>query len=190
MTGAETERKKAFLRSYQRAKRGQVALMLELEELENALPAAGYDGQPHSHEPQDLSGKVARIVELKEKIRAETDGCLRAFALIENAVKRLGPGYEREVLTRRYLIGQSWEDIETEMHMSARNAQRYHGYALAQLVVPKGWKSEKVRRRDPAAPGGEAAAVCAGGADRERRDPAAAEAGRAGAHEGSAAPDQ
>lgn len=174
----EIERKKAFLKSYQRAKRGLAALRLELEEIENAMPAAGYDGLPHSHEPQDLSGKVARIVELKEKISREAEGCVRTFGLVENAVKRLGPGYEREVLTRRYLIGQSWEEIEEGMSMTARNAQRYHGYALAQLVVPKGWRNEKARGRGQAAPGDPAAAAGEGDADCERRDPAEAEAGR------------
>lgn len=138
------ERKKAFLRSYQRTRRGLAALTLELEELRTAaaMPGRGYDGMPHGHTPQDLSGIVARIAETEAKAAAARAAMQQDLVMVENAILRVGPGYEREVLTRRYIRGETWDQIADEMHMTARHAQRYHGYALAMVRVPEGWKRE------------------------------------------------
>lgn len=138
------ERKKAFLRSYQRTRRGLAALTLELEELRTAaaMPGRGYDGMPHGHTPQDLSGIVARIEETEAKAAAARTAMQQDLVMVENAIMRVGPGYEREVLTRRYIRGETWDQIAEEMNMTARHAQRYHGYALAMVRVPEGWKRE------------------------------------------------
>ena len=140
----DTERTKAFLKSYQRAKRGQLALMLELEELEAAaaFKGTGSDGMPRSRQPQDLSGIVARIAETEAKAAAARLAMQQDLVMVENAIMRVGPGYEREVLTRRYIRGETWDQIAEEMHMTARHAQRYHGYALSMVRVPEGWKRE------------------------------------------------
>lgn len=137
----DTERTKAFLRSYQRAKRGQLALMLELEELEAAaaFKGTGSDGMPRSRQPQDLSGIAVRLVELKQRIATEALGMVHAFELVDNAISQMGDGYEREVLTRRYILGQKWEQIADEMHMAVRSVHRYHGLALQQVRIPEGW---------------------------------------------------
>ena len=37
---------------------------------------------------------------------------------------------QREVLTRRYIIGQRWEDIALSMNYSRQHITRLHGYAL------------------------------------------------------------
>ena len=138
------ERKKAFLRSYQRTRRGLAALTLELEELRTAaaMPGRGYDGMPHGHTPQDLSGIVARIADTEAKAAAARLAMQQDLVMVENAIMRVGPGYEREVLTRRYIAGETWDQIADEMHMTARHAQRYHGYALSMVRVPEGWKRE------------------------------------------------
>lgn len=138
------ERKKAFLRSYQRNRRGLAALTLELEELRTAaaMPGRGYDGMPHGHTPQDLSGIVARIAETEAKAAAARLAMQQDLVMVEQAIMRVGPGYEREVLTRRYIAGETWDQIADEMHMTARHAQRYHGYALSMVRVPEGWKRE------------------------------------------------
>ena len=41
---------------------------------------------------------------------------------------------QREVLTRRYIIGQRWEDISESMNYSRRQITRLHGYALQSIM--------------------------------------------------------
>lgn len=139
----DVERIKAFLRSYQRAKRGQLALQLQLEELESAaaFKGVGADGMPHSHEPHDLSGIVVRIAELRERNKAQALEMVKACEQVSSAIGAMSAGYEREVLTRRYINGQKWEQIAEEMHMALRSVHRYHGMALHQVKVPEGWSN-------------------------------------------------
>ena len=42
---------------------------------------------------------------------------------------------QREVLTRRYIIGERWEDIAVCMNFSARRIYQIHGYALKNISL-------------------------------------------------------
>ena len=42
---------------------------------------------------------------------------------------------QREVLTRRYIIGQTWEDIAYSMSYSRQHVTRLHGYALQNMCL-------------------------------------------------------
>lgn len=42
---------------------------------------------------------------------------------------------QREVLTRRYIIGQTWEDIAESMNYSRQHVARLHGYALQNMCL-------------------------------------------------------
>ena len=42
---------------------------------------------------------------------------------------------QREVLTRRYIIGQRWEDIAECMGYSRQHVTRLHGYALQKMCL-------------------------------------------------------
>ena len=42
---------------------------------------------------------------------------------------------QREVLTRRYIIGQQWEDIAESMNYSLRRVYQLHGYALQNIAL-------------------------------------------------------
>ena len=42
---------------------------------------------------------------------------------------------QREVLTRRYIIGQTWEDIADSMSYSRQHVTRLHGYALQNMCL-------------------------------------------------------
>lgn len=40
-----------------------------------------------------------------------------------------------EILTRRYLLGQTWEKIAVEMGYSYRHVTKLHGYALKNFFI-------------------------------------------------------
>ncbi|WP_394266180.1 hypothetical protein, partial [Anaerotignum sp.] len=88
------------------------------------------DGLPHGSGTSDLSGYAARLDELMRELEAEKEMQMVTYHEIWNQVKKIPNATEQEVLTRRYLIGQSWEKIAVEMHYSYRQIIRIHGAAL------------------------------------------------------------
>lgn len=126
------EEKKQYLRRYQAAKRRAKMIQEEIEELRSSKtsPVGLGDGMPHGSGTSDLSGYAARLDELMRELEAEREMQMVTYHEIWNQVKKIPNATEQEVLTRRYLIGQSWEKIAVEMHYSYRQIIRIHGAAL------------------------------------------------------------
>ena len=126
------EEKKQYLRRYQAAKRRAKMIQEEIEELRSSKtsPVGLGDGMPSGRGTSDLSGYAARWDELVRELEAEKEMQMIAYQEIWNQVKKIPNATEQEVLTRRYLIGQSWEKIVVEMHYSYRQIIRIHGAAL------------------------------------------------------------
>ena len=53
----------------------------------------------------------------------------------EGAIEALADPRGREVLRRRYLMGQTWERMAEEMHYSVMHLTRLHARALEELVM-------------------------------------------------------
>lgn len=126
------EEKKQYLRRYQAAKRRAKMIQEEIEELRSSKtsPVGLGDGMPRGRGTSDLSGYAARWDELVRELEAEREMQMVTYREIWNQVKKIPNATEQEVLTRRYLIGQSWEKIAVEMHYSYRQIIRIHGAAL------------------------------------------------------------
>jgi len=126
------EEKKQYLRRYQTAKRRVGLIQEEIEELRSikTSPVGLGDGMPRGSGTSDLSGYAARLDELLRELEAEKEMQMVTYHEIWNQVKKIPNATEQEVLTRRYLIGQSWEKIAVEMHYSYRQIIRIHGAAL------------------------------------------------------------
>lgn len=126
------EEKKQYLCRYQAAKKRAKMIQEEIEELRSSKtsPVGLGDGMPHGSGTSDLSGYAARLDELMRELEAEREMQMVTYHEIWNQVKKIPNATEQEVLTRRYLIGQSWEKIAVEMHYSYRQIIRIHGAAL------------------------------------------------------------
>ena len=126
------EEKKQYLRRYQAAKRRAEMIQEEIEELRSSKtsPVGLGDGMPRGSGTSDLSGYAARLDELMRELEAEREMQMVTYREIWNQVKKIPNATEQEVLTRRYLIGQSWEKIAVEMHYSYCQIIRIHGAAL------------------------------------------------------------
>lgn len=124
--------KKKYLRRYLDAKRRANLLQEQIASLrENKIsPSGTLDGMPHGSGTSDLSGYAARLDELLRELEAEKDMQMITYHEIWNQVKKIPNATEQEVLTRRYLFGQSWEKIAVELHYSYRQIIRIHGAAL------------------------------------------------------------
>lgn len=124
--------KKKYLRRYLDAKRRANLLQEQIASLrENKIsPSGTLDGMPHGSGTSDLSGYAARLDELLRELEAEKEMQMVTYHEIWNQVKKIPNATEQEVLTRRYLFGQSWEKIAVELHYSHRQIIRIHGAAL------------------------------------------------------------
>lgn len=59
--------------------------------------------------------------------------CLRKYT--EEIIAKVPDLTQREVLTRRYIIGQRWEDIAECMHYNLKWIYKLHGRALEKLTI-------------------------------------------------------
>lgn len=131
------EEKKQYLRRYQVAKRRVGLIQEEIEELRSSKtsPVGLGDGMPRGSGTSDLSGYAARLDELMRELEAEREMQMVTYREIWNQVKKIPNATEQEVLTRRYLIGQSWEKIAVEMKYSYRHVTKLHGHALNHFEI-------------------------------------------------------
>lgn len=126
------EEKKQYLRRYQEAKKRAKRIQEEIDALRSSetSPVGLGDGLPHGSGTSDLSGYAARWDELVRELEAEKETQMVTYREIRQQIGMVPDAIEQEILSRRYLIGQSWEKIAVEMGYSYRNITRLHGYAL------------------------------------------------------------
>lgn len=126
MTYAEKIR---WLRRYGDARRQQRVLEEEIEALRSdaervtpllgALPGGAGEG-----------GRVPRaveaILEAQEQLRTQCGQCAAVRAEVEAAIARVPGQRDQEILRRRYILGQKWEQIAVEMVIDLRWIYRMH----------------------------------------------------------------
>lgn len=122
--------------------KGYRALCREIEllaaEKENLLSgcigAVNITGMPKGYRMSNpTSETAARIAE----ITGELDSKLRKYIFlrseIETAIGNLAEPRDRELMRRRYIEGQSWEEIAVAMSYSINHIWRIHGYILQKI---------------------------------------------------------
>ena len=118
-----------WLRRYGDARRQQRVLEKEIEALRSdaervtpllgALPGwAGEGGR--------VPRAVEAILEAQAQLRAQCDQCAAVRAEVESAIARVPGQRDQELLRRRYILGQKWENIAVEMVVDLRWIYRMH----------------------------------------------------------------
>lgn len=131
------EEKKQYLRRYQVAKRRVGLIQEEIQKLRSSKtsPVGLGDGMPHGRGTSDLSGYAARLDELLRELEAEKEMQMVTYREIRQQIGMVPDTIEQEILSRRYLLWQSWEKIAVEMGYSYRNITRIHGHALQHFEI-------------------------------------------------------
>lgn len=131
------EEKKQYLRRYQAAKKRAKMIQEEIDELRSSKtsPVGLGDGLPHGSGTSDLSGYAARWDELVRELEAEKEMQMVTYREIRQQIGMVPDPTEQEILSRRYLIGQSWEKIAVEMKYSYRHVTKLHGHALNHFEI-------------------------------------------------------
>lgn len=126
---------KRTLKSYLSLCREIEILQQERAELLNGgLGAVSNDGLPHgsgvSNPTADIAARAAGIAaELLQKLNE----CIDLRLQIEQAVNALNEPRERELMRRRYIEGQRWEQVAYEMNYSIDHIWRLHGRILEKI---------------------------------------------------------
>ena len=129
----EYAEKVAWLRRYRESLRREQLLTEEIGQLEaqarrvtraiSGMPGGGGDGQA-------IPRAVERLEEARQKLAAQLEQGQARRAEIEAAIQREGHPLRRDILTRRYILGQRWERIAADHHLVVRQVFRLHHQAV------------------------------------------------------------
>lgn len=129
--------KKKYLQKVKRLEYARNAVVEDIAMLRaNQMSAAAKigDGMPKgSGGSNDLSGYAAKLDELIHRLQARTDLYTLVRVELECDLDAMDNPTEAAVLRRRYILGQSWDTIATEIGYEIRHVTRIHGYALQHI---------------------------------------------------------
>lgn len=99
--------------------------------------AVKYDSDSSTHEKN--GNTVERTYCCLADYQAEADRLmiemLGVRQQVEKVIGTVPDAVQREVLTRRYIIGQRWEDIAFVMNYNIRHIYKIHGTALQSMAL-------------------------------------------------------
>lgn len=138
MKNRTTDEKKKYLRSYQDLRRDALSKqeMIDYIRTREMGHAISYKAVPGSSQ-RDLSDFAAKLDEACTDMEETIRKALERMTEIIQAINQMENAEEKELLRKRYIIGEEWEQIAVEMHMSWRTTFRRHGDALEHFEIPK-----------------------------------------------------
>ena len=133
----ENEEKKRYLNGYRDCTRRERQLQEQIDALrsQQMFPSVNHDGMPQGNAHSDLSGYMAKLDALILQLEAEKETAIREYNEIYNQVQLMQDEAEKEVLERRYLLGDSWWRIAVKMNYAESHIYRIHGVALSHFQM-------------------------------------------------------
>ena len=132
------DEKVRWLRRYRDALRLEEELRQELEAQRarackttaalTGMPGGGGDGQA-------LPRAVESIVAAQQELQAQINLCGATRREVVAALDQVADARDHEILRRRYLLGQRFEEIAVEMNIALRHVYRRHRKAVSELVI-------------------------------------------------------
>ena len=126
----------AFLRHYRDAQRTMRRLLEELAQLRaeaasvsqalSGMPSGGGDGQA-------IPRAVERIDDAERRLASAYGTALAERSRVKDAIDTVPDPLRRDILTRRYILGQRWERIAADNDLVMRQVFRLHHRAVEAL---------------------------------------------------------
>lgn len=112
-------------------------IRMKLEKLRSILEyhSPDFDASGHSSCPDRITASVAKIMEYEKAAKHLSEEYIKIYTDIEKAIRTIPDPTLSEVLERRYLLYQKWEEIARDMNRDLRWVYRLHGKALAQIKI-------------------------------------------------------
>lgn len=133
----ENEKKKEFLRRYQKAVRREQDILDEIQRLraDKMFPSVCNDGMPRGSSQTDLSDYIAEIDAAIEDLKEERLEKIKIYRGIEMRIRRMKNEDEQEVLRLKYIKGMNLETVAEKMDYSYRTILDIHGKALKNFEI-------------------------------------------------------
>lgn len=133
----ENEKKKEFLRRYQKAVRREQDILDEIQRLraDKMFPSVCNDGMPRGSSQTDLSDYIAEIDAAIEDLKEERLEKIKIYRGIEMRIRRMKNEDEQEVLRLKYIKGMNLETAAEKMDYSYRTILDIHGKALKNFEI-------------------------------------------------------
>ena len=126
----------AFLRRYRDAQRTMRRCMEELAQLraEAASVSAALSGMPSGGgDGQAIPRAVERIADAESRLASAYGTALAERSRVNDAIDTVPDPLRRDILTRRYILGQRWERIAADNDLVMRQVFRLHHRAVEAL---------------------------------------------------------
>ncbi|MCQ2434690.1 MAG: hypothetical protein MJ062_05585 [Oscillospiraceae bacterium] len=118
---------------YRRSMNRANALTAHIAELRTLCTkiTPSYGGTGGSHSASDkLGAAVARLVDAENEAAMELDALRKTMCEVDAVIRKVPDERYRNLLYRRYICGETFEEIAVAMHYSWRQIIRLHGNAL------------------------------------------------------------
>lgn len=132
------EEKRDWLFRYKDSLRREEELAQEVERLHSeacritpllsGIPGAAVDGEK-------LPRAVEQIVEAQDRLQTQINQCGAIRRQVVAAIEQIADPRDHEILRRRYLLGQKWEEISVEMCLEYRWVTRRHHKAIDAMIL-------------------------------------------------------
>ena len=134
---SENDRKKEYLKGYQRALReiDRIRGLLQELQIDKMCPSLIQDGMPHGSGASDLSEYMAKKESLEMRLLKAQEKALMELDDITDHIDRLRSENEIDVLFNRYIKGMGWEEIAVKMGYSWQWIHKIHSSALKNLRI-------------------------------------------------------
>lgn len=134
----ESRQKVQWLMRYKDSRQAQSRLEKELEQLRSDAVRVtplltGVPGGPS--DGQSLPRAVERIVAAQEALEKQITECLEIRREVEAVIDQVDDPRDHEILRRRYILGQRWEQIAVEMPLDYSNVHKRHRRALEKIAI-------------------------------------------------------
>lgn len=138
MTEMTYDEKIAFLRRYRDAQRTMRRLLEELQQLQaeatsvsqalSGMPSGGGDGQA-------IPRAVERIADAESRLVSAYGAAIAELNWVKDAIDTVPDPLRRDILTRRYILGQRWERIAADIDRDLRWVLRLHHRAVDEVTI-------------------------------------------------------
>lgn len=132
------DEKIAWLRRYLDSLRLERELEREVDQMEtlatrvtprlSGMPGGGADGQ-------SLPRAVEGIIRAKQELEAQVNVCRAIRAEVVAALEQITNPRDHEILRRRYILGQKWEQIAVEMNYNFQYICKRHKLVVCKLAI-------------------------------------------------------
>lgn len=132
------EEKVRWLRRYQNSLHREQELAEEVEQLRSRAckVTSSLSGMPGgTSDGQALPRAVEQILEAQQELQDQIEQCNAIRQEVVETIEKVTNPRDKEILRRRYLMGQRFETISVELRFEYRWLRRLHKKAVSELTI-------------------------------------------------------